>query len=59
MLRISEGITRAELAKAVNVHPSTIAKYETGARLPRLDVLFRMAEFYDIYKTIFLKFILS
>lgn len=38
ILRKNKGFTLLELAKLVNVYPSTILNYESGKRLPDIEV---------------------
>lgn len=42
--RREKGETQEETAKAVGVTPASMGMYETGARIPRDDVKFRLAE---------------
>ena len=47
-LRKEKGITQAELAKRLNVSPSTIAMYETDQRDPSYSMLLQIADFFDV-----------
>jgi transcriptional regulator with XRE-family HTH domain len=42
--RRSQGLTQAELADRLEVHMSTVAKYEQRFRIPREEELARLAE---------------
>jgi len=43
-LRVDQRLTQEELAEQVHVHPTYIAKLESGSRLPSLRTLLRLAE---------------
>ncbi len=43
-LRVARGLTQAQLAERVGTARSTVAKWETGASMPRIAVLCRLAE---------------
>jgi transcriptional regulator with XRE-family HTH domain len=45
-IRGSAGILRSEAAGMVPCHPSAIARWENGERVPRSDVALRLAEVY-------------
>ena len=47
-LRKEKGMTQAELAKRLNVSPSTIAMYETNQRDPSYPMLLQIADFFNI-----------
>lgn len=46
--RIKNRFSGSELAKRINVCPVSISAYETGRCLPSLDVMFRLADVFDI-----------
>lgn len=48
MLRIERGISRRELADAVNVHYQTIGYLERGEYSPSLYLALRIAEYFDV-----------
>ncbi|MGJ0846909.1 Helix-turn-helix [Tissierella praeacuta DSM 18095] len=47
-LRQEREITQRELAKKLNISPSTIAMYETGQRKPDSDMLENIANFFNV-----------
>lgn len=47
-LRKENGITQEELAKAIGVTTSMVGMYETGARKPSYEVLFKISEYFDV-----------
>lgn len=38
------GLSQAQLAERVSVHPTTIGKYESGQAVPSLEVALRIAK---------------
>lgn len=46
--RIKNRFSGSELAKRIDVCPASISAYETGRCLPSLDVMFRLADVFDI-----------
>lgn len=42
--RKARGLTQRQLAKLANVEPSTLANLESGAHLPNVGILLRLAE---------------
>ena len=40
-------LSRGELAERLGVSPSAVSNYENGLRVPPLDILKLLAEFYD------------
>jgi transcriptional regulator with XRE-family HTH domain len=46
-LRISHGMTQAELAKALNTQQASIARLESGAYLPSLSMIKKIADVLD------------
>lgn len=53
-LRAENKTSREELARAVNVSPSMIAKYEQGINYPSGEVLFSLKEFFQVPADTFL-----
>jgi len=47
-LRKEFGITQQQLADALNITHSAVALYETNANNPSHEILFKMAEYFDI-----------
>lgn len=47
-LREQKGITQAELAKAMNLSPSTIGMYEQGRREPNMETAAQFARFFNV-----------
>lgn len=47
-LRKVNGITQQTLAKALGIGQTTVANYENGVRLPDLDMLIRIANYFGI-----------
>ena len=43
-LRINKGFTQEDLAKKINISPSSISLYERGVREPNLNTLIQLAE---------------
>jgi DNA-binding XRE family transcriptional regulator len=48
MLRVERGISRRDLAEAVEVHYQTIGYLERGEYSPSLYLALRIAEFFDV-----------
>ena len=46
-LRLSRGMTQAELAKAVNTQQASIARMESGSYLPSLSMIKKIADVLD------------
>lgn len=46
--RIENRFSNRELAKRIDVCPASISAYETSRCLPSLDVMFRLADVFDI-----------
>ena len=46
-LRVSAGMTQAQLAKAVNTQQGSIARMESGSYLPSLTMIKRIADVLD------------
>ncbi|MCT4563048.1 MAG: helix-turn-helix domain-containing protein [Maledivibacter sp.] len=47
-LRNERKLTQRQLAKLLNLSPSTIAMYETGQRKPDFQILQKIADFFDV-----------
>ncbi|AFS39478.1 helix-turn-helix domain-containing protein [Leuconostoc gelidum] len=47
VLRLELGYQRAELADMLNTSLSTIAKYETGSRIPDIDTIIQLADIFN------------
>lgn len=48
MLRTEHGLSRAQLAKEVEVNPQTIGALERGDHYPSLDLAFRICAVFDL-----------
>ncbi|QUQ69419.1 helix-turn-helix transcriptional regulator [Kutzneria sp. CA-103260] len=48
VLRAERGLTRAQLAEAVEVNPQTIGALERGDHYPSLDLAFRICEVFSL-----------
>lgn len=47
-LRVSKGLKTQDLAVEIGVNQSTISNYESGLRTPSLEVLLKIAEFFEV-----------
>ena len=47
-LRLSKNLKTQDLAVKVGVNQSSISNYESGLRTPSLEVLIRLAEFFEV-----------
>lgn len=47
-LRKKQGLSAKEVAKLINVAPSTFSEYENGAYEPSIDVLAKLASIYRV-----------
>ena len=47
-LRQDRGMTQVEFAKAINVAGATVAHWECGGRMPSINMLVRIADFYNV-----------
>ena len=47
-LRKATGIQQQEAAKKLGIPGSTYAGYERGEREPRIDVLIKLADYFDV-----------
>lgn len=48
MLREAKGKSQLEVCSALNIEQSTLANYENDKRIPKLEILIRLAEYYNI-----------
>ena len=46
--RIRTGLTQEEAAKKIGIHPTTLNKYESGARIPSGKVLVSMSKLFEV-----------
>lgn len=47
-LRAESGLSQSKLAKQLEISPATIGYYENGDRLPDIDIVARIASFFDV-----------
>lgn len=47
-LRSSVGKTQDQVAEACSISKVALARYETGARTPRIDIASRLADYYGV-----------
>ncbi len=47
-IRMENGLTRAELARALNLNQGTLANYENETREASYEVLIALAEYFDV-----------
>ncbi|MDE5602277.1 MAG: helix-turn-helix domain-containing protein [Clostridia bacterium] len=47
-LRVEDGLSQAQLAKAVGISQSAIAVWELGARTPSADAIIKLAEYFGV-----------
>lgn len=47
-LRKEKGLSQAKAAADLGVDPSTVAKYETGDRVPDVFMLIKIADYFDV-----------
>ena len=47
-LREEDGLSQAQLAKAVGISQAAIALWELGDRTPSADAIIKLAEFFDV-----------
>jgi len=48
MLRLAHGLTQQELAEHLGISPVTISGYELGYREPSIEMLERIADYFEI-----------
>ncbi|MBQ9013587.1 MAG: helix-turn-helix transcriptional regulator [Bacilli bacterium] len=46
-LRIKKNIKQQDLAKALNVTKQSVSNWENGKRLPNIEILILLADFYN------------
>ncbi|ACX51844.1 transcriptional regulator, XRE family [Ammonifex degensii KC4] len=46
--RLRKGLTQAELAQKLNVHPETLGKYERGTNRPDAETLRKLADILEV-----------
>lgn len=44
--RKEKGLTQAEVAKIIDLKPTTVASWEQGLSLPSIQALYRLSKFY-------------
>lgn len=47
-IRMENGLTRAELARALGINQGTLANYENGTREASYDMLIGFADYFDV-----------
>ena len=47
-LRIQNNMTQSKLADKLSIDRTTLARYELGLRIPSLDILWEIADIFDI-----------
>lgn len=47
-IRISNKMTQQQLADKINVNRTTLSGYESGRRIPSIDVLWKISDVFDI-----------
>jgi transcriptional regulator with XRE-family HTH domain len=47
-IRKINGLSQASLSEKINVHVTNIARYETNKQTPTIDILKKIADFYDV-----------
>lgn len=47
-LRRKKGLSQTQLAQILNISPSTEGMYEQGRRIPNLETLILMAQFFNV-----------
>ncbi len=47
-LRVEKGLSQAELAKAIGVTQSIVARWEADLRIPKMDSIIALTEFFKI-----------
>ena len=47
-MREDRGLTQRELSKQLHISSSSISAYETGSRLPSIEIVFEFAKFFDV-----------
>ena len=47
-LRMQNKLSQAQLAKQLNISPSALGMYEQGRRVPSLDILIKLSEYFHV-----------
>ena len=47
-LMIDKGVTQRDLANAIHINESAMSRYISGERTPRIDILTKLARFFDV-----------
>lgn len=47
-LRMQNKLSQAQLAKQLNISPSALGMYEQGRRVPSLDMLIKLSEYFHV-----------
>lgn len=47
IFRQEAGMSRKELAEILNVHVTTVARYEEGKRIPDIEIIIRIAKLFN------------
>lgn len=47
-LRKNRGLTQEQLAEKMYVSNRTVSRWETGSNMPDIQILIKLAEFYDV-----------
>lgn len=47
-LRVSKDETQADLARFLKITTRTLMKYERGIEAPRLDIVYKLADYYNV-----------
>ena len=48
LLRETAGKSQLEVCSALNIEQSTLANYENDKRIPKLEILIKLAEYYKV-----------
>lgn len=48
LLRETSGKSQQEVCTALNIEQSTLANYENGKRVPKIEILIKIAEYYNV-----------
>lgn len=48
VLRKEKGITQEDFAEVMGVSGRTVSRWETGSNMPDLDIIIRIADYYDV-----------
>jgi len=46
--RLAHGLTQSDIARAADVNPASVWKWENGTMQPRMDSLWRLSNFYKV-----------